>query len=72
MLLYDEPSLPQVDLGRVAGWALLVGKGFRVGVLVGLRSGAGARYVCKASPHPYPSVTLDLMGIGALLGRNPA
>ena len=26
---------------------------------------------CKASTHPYPSVLLDSMGIGALLGRNP-
>jgi len=28
-------------------------------------------YYCKASPHPYPSVMLDSMGIAALLDWSP-
>jgi hypothetical protein len=44
----------------------------RVSLLADLVRGFSPFYYCKASPHPYRSVMLDSMEIGALLGRNPS
>jgi hypothetical protein len=49
-------------------------EGYRIGdfALVAVNPTPGSTYYCKASPHPDPSVILDSIGIGALLGRNPS